>query len=129
MSPAQSAQSAPLTERGEFEAYARHLQDAAMYIKMVKEQLVPHRSVSVLMLRWEEDLGVEADMLLLEKVFRDRYNYSTEKWVIPTVPNPSIKLSYQMASFLENAGPDHLLIVYYAGHGFVGQDNHLYWAW
>ncbi|KAL0466751.1 hypothetical protein QR685DRAFT_87048 [Neurospora intermedia] len=129
VSPAQqAAQSAPLTERGEFEAYARHLQDAAMYIKMVKEQLVPHRSVSVLMLRWEEDLSVEADMLLLEKVFRDRYNYSTEKWVIPTVPNPSIKLSYQMASFLENAGPDHLLIVYYAGHGFVGQDNHLYWA-
>lgn len=97
-----------------------------IYQQTLKTQ---HTSVSVLMLRWEEDTSVEPDLLALEKVFRERYNYHTEKWAIPTVLNPSIKLGVQMASFLENAGPDHLLIIYYAGHGYVGPDNQLYWAW
>ncbi|KAK4121041.1 hypothetical protein N657DRAFT_683158 [Parathielavia appendiculata] len=116
-----------LTERDEFEAFARHLQDAAIYIQ--QQTLKPkHTSVSVLMLRWEEDTSVEPDLLALENVFRERYHYHTEKWAIPTVPNPSIKLGVQMASFLENARPDHLLVIYYAGHGYVGPDNQLYWA-
>ncbi len=117
-----------LPERDEFEAFARHLQDAALYIQ--QQTLKPkHTSVSVLMLRWEEDTSVEKDLLALEKVFRERYHYHTDKWTIPTVPNPSIKLGVQMASFLDNARPDHLLIIYYAGHGYVGPDNQLYWAW
>ncbi len=99
-----------------------------MYIQ--QQTLRPkHTSVSVLMLRWEEDTSVEKDLLALEKVFRERYHYHTDKWTIPTVPNPSIKLGVQMASFLDNARPDHLLIIYYAGHGYVGPDNQLYWAW
>lgn len=92
-------------------------------------QKSPYSSVSVLLLRWEEDESVEQDLLALEAVLRERYNYHTDKWNIPTVPNPSIKLGVQMASFLDNARPDHLLIIYYAGHGFVGADDHLYWAW
>lgn len=88
----------------------------------------PYTSVSVLLLRWEEDTSVEPELLSLEAVFRDKYNYRTERWNIPTVPNPSIKLGVQMASFLENARPDHLLIIYYAGHGYVGADEQLYWA-
>lgn len=87
-----------------------------------------YTTVSVLMLRWEEDTTVEADMATLDQVFRDRYNYRTERWNIPTVPNPSIKLGVQMAQFLENARQDSLLIIYYAGHGYVGSDNQLYWA-
>lgn len=99
-----------------------------MYIQ--QQTLKPkHSGVSVLMLRWEEDTAVEPDLAALEKVFRERYHYQVDKWAIPTVPNPSVKLGVQMASFLESARPDHLLIIYYAGHGFVGQDNKLYWAW
>ncbi|KAK1750555.1 zinc finger Y-chromosomal protein 1 [Echria macrotheca] len=118
---------APLPERHDFEAFARHLQDACMHIyqRGLKSQ---HTSVSVQMLRWEEDTSVEADMLTLEKVFQERYNYHTARWTIPTVPNPSIKLGVQIASFLENASLDHLLIIYYAGHGYVGSDGQLYWA-
>ncbi|KAK3378614.1 hypothetical protein B0H63DRAFT_398155 [Podospora didyma] len=116
-----------VTQRHDFESFARHLQDAAMHI--YQQTLRPqHTGVSVLMLRWEEDTSVEPDLLALEKVFRERYNYHTDKWAIPTVHNPSIKLGVQMASFLENASPDHLLIIYYAGHGYVGPDNQLYWA-
>ncbi|KAK4234425.1 hypothetical protein C8A03DRAFT_37799 [Achaetomium macrosporum] len=116
-----------LHERDEFEAFARHLQDAAIHIQ--QHMLRPkHTGVSVLMLRWEEDTSVEPDLLALEKVFREQYHYHTDRWAIPTVPNPSIKLGVQMASFLDNARPDHLLIIYYAGHGYVGPDNQLYWA-
>ncbi|KAK4190697.1 hypothetical protein QBC35DRAFT_377268 [Podospora australis] len=118
---------APIPERHEFEAFARHLQDAAMHI--YQQTLKPqHTSVSVLMLRWEDDTAVEQDMSALEKVFVERYNYHTDKWAIPTVPNPSVKLGVRMAEFLDNARPDHLLIIYYAGHGYVGADGQLFWA-
>ncbi|KAL2874287.1 hypothetical protein SGCOL_010549 [Colletotrichum sp. CLE4] len=88
----------------------------------------PYDSVSVLLLRWEEDTSAEADLAALENILRDRYNYQTNRWAIPTVPNPSIKLGVQMASFLEHARPNHLLIIYYAGYAYSGLDNQLYWA-
>lgn len=88
----------------------------------------PYDSVSVLLLRWEEDTSAEADLTALENILRDRYNYRTDRWTIPTVPNPSIKLGVQMASFLEHGRNNHLLIIYYAGYGYVA-DNQLYWAW
>ncbi|KAF3359389.1 hypothetical protein VDGD_01526 [Verticillium dahliae] len=122
-----AAPEAPLAERHDFESFARHLQDAAMLIQRQTERL-PYAHVSVLLLRWEEDATVEADLGALETILRDRYNYATERWNIPTVANPSIKLGVQMASFLEHGAPDHLLIIYYAGHGYVGADNQLYWA-
>ena len=89
----------------------------------------PYTSVSVLLLRWEDDLTVEQDLLQLQKVFQERFNYHTESWCIPSCPNPSIKLTVQMAQYIEYARSDHLLIVYYAGYGFVGSDHNLYWAW
>lgn len=89
----------------------------------------PYSHVSVLLLSWEDDPSVDQDVAAFEAILRSKYNYVTRRWQIPTVPNPSIKLGVQMASFLENARPNHLLIIYYAGHGFVGSDGHLYWAW
>jgi hypothetical protein len=88
-----------------------------------------HIQASQSFLRWEDDLSVEQDLLQLQKVFRERFNYRTESWSIPSCANPSIKLTMQMASYIEYARSDHLLIVYYAGYGFVGPDHHLYWAW
>ena len=89
----------------------------------------PYAHVSVLLLSWQEDASVDDDMTALELVLQEQYNYSTQRWQIPTVPNPSIKLGVQMASFLEHARPNHLLIIYYAGRGYLGPDNQLYWAW
>lgn len=88
-----------------------------------------YTDVSVLLLRWEEDESVNEDLLALEQVLQKQYNYHTERWQIPTVANPSIKLGVQMAAFLDQARSNHLLIIYYAGHGYVGSDGHLYWAW
>jgi len=119
---------APPPERTDFESFARHLQDAAMLIYAQANRSL-YTSVSVLLLRWEDDLSVEQDLLQLQKVFRERFNYRTESWSIPSCPNPSIKLTMQMAQLIEHARPDHLLIVYYAGYGFVGSDHNLYWAW
>lgn len=99
-----------------------------MLIKRQTERS-PYTSVSVLLLRWEDDISVESDVASLENILRDRYHYQTERWNIPTVANPSIKLGVQMASFLEHARPNHLLIIYYAGYGYVSSDNQLYWAW
>lgn len=90
----------------------------------------PYTSVSVLLLRWEDDLTVKEDLLQLQKVFQERFNYRTESWTIPNCPNPSVKLTMQMANHIEyNTRSDHLLIVYYAGYGYVGSDHNLYWAW
>ncbi|KID95181.1 Zinc finger, C2H2-like protein, partial [Metarhizium majus ARSEF 297] len=122
-----TAHDVPLSERQDFESFARHLQDAAMLIQRQTEK-PPYGDVSVLLLSWEEDHSVDDDVVAFEQVLQNKYNYATHRWQIPTVPNPSIKLGVQMASFLENARPNHLLIIYYAGHGYVGVDGHLYWA-
>ncbi|KAG6040227.1 hypothetical protein E4U41_001204 [Claviceps citrina] len=116
-----------LSERQDFESFARHLQDAAMLIQRQTER-PPYSHVSVLLLSWEEDPSVAEDTAAFEAILQNKYNYATHRWQIPTVPNPSIKLGVRMASFLESSRPSHLLIIYYAGHGFVGGDGHLYWA-
>ncbi|CAG8953290.1 hypothetical protein HYFRA_00003497 [Hymenoscyphus fraxineus] len=125
MPPVQDA--APPPERTDFESFARHLQDAAMLI-YAQANRSPYTSASVLLLRWEDDLSVEPDLASLEKAFREIFNYRTETWSIPSCPNPSVKLSMQMAQHIEFARSDHLLIVYYAGHSFIGTDHNLYWA-
>lgn len=89
----------------------------------------PYADVSVLLLSWQGDSSVHDDLGALEQIFQKHYNFATQRWQIPTVPNPSIKLGVQMASFLDHARPNHLLIIYYAGYGYVGSDGHLYWAW
>ncbi|KAJ2905531.1 C2H2 finger domain-containing protein [Zalerion maritima] len=117
----------PNPQRNDFESFARHLQDAAMMI-YTQTNNSPYASVSALMMRWEEDTSMDPDMAHLEHVLRERYNYHTERWNIPTCANPSIKLGVQVASFLENARPDHLLLIYYAGHGYMSSENQLFWA-
>ena len=123
-----AARNKPVDTRPNFEAFARHLQDAAMLIYR-QTQKSPYTDVSVLLLRWEEDVAVEPDLAALEETLREKYNFGTQRWNIPTVANPPIKLGVQMASFLEHAHPDRLFIIYYAGHSYVSPDDHLYWAW
>lgn len=98
-----------------------------MYIYGKMQRRPPYKNASVLLIRWEDDTATERDLVGLENVFREKYHYHTDKWAIPTCANPSIKLSVQMASFIE-ARNDHLLIIYYAGHSYVGPDKEVYWA-
>ncbi|KAI5861215.1 hypothetical protein GGS23DRAFT_158421 [Durotheca rogersii] len=117
----------PPPERHEFESFARHLQDAAMLIYR-QTQKSPYTKASVLLLSWSEDNSVEEDLVGLDQVLRDRFNYRTERFAIPATATASTKLGIRMASFLERAGPDHLLIIYYAGYAYAGADNQLFWA-
>ena len=87
-----------------------------------------YSDVSVLMLKWEDDDSADHDLSSLEHLLRTTYHYRTQTWQIPSCPNPSTKLGVKIASFLENPKPDHLLIIYYTGNGYVGSDGHLYWA-
>ena len=98
-----------------------------MYIQQQTET-TSYVEASVLMLRWEEDDLIDKELAELEKVFQMNYHYRTQRWLIPHGPNPTAKLSAHVAQFLDNARPNNLLIIYYAGHGFVGTDNQLYWA-
>ncbi|KAJ2988824.1 hypothetical protein NUW58_g3775 [Xylaria curta] len=93
-----------------------------------QSQRSPYSKVSVLLLRWEDDTAAELDLVALEQVLRERYSYRTDRWVIPAILNPSMKLGVRLASFLEPAGPEHLLIIHYAGFSFVSSDKQLYWA-
>lgn len=99
-----------------------------MYIYGKMERRSRYKKVSVLLLRWKEDAARESEVSEIEKVLDGRYGYHIEKWTIPTCPNPTLKLSVQMGSFIDQAGSDHLLIIYYAGHSYVGPDNQVYWA-
>ncbi|EPE06644.1 zinc c2h2 finger domain containing protein [Ophiostoma piceae UAMH 11346] len=123
----QSSPSAP-SERQDFEAFAKHLQDAAIYIYN-QGQKMPYAQVSALLLKWDDDLPAAAEVSSLEHILHDRYNFRTERWGIPSVPNPMAKLSNKITDFLDSqVDADHLLIIYYIGHGHNGSDNQLYWA-
>jgi hypothetical protein len=99
-----------------------------MLIQRQTERQV-YTDVSVLMLRWKDDDQVDHDLDSLEKLFQNQYHFRTQRWSIPSVANPSSKLGVQMDAFLDQAKPDHLLIIYYAGHGYIGSDGQQFWAW
>lgn len=89
-----------------------------------------HTSVSVLMLRWDGE-GTEtpkADTDTLEHLLRERYGYTIHRYSITAGARASLKLGVRIRSFLESQGPEHLLIVYYAGCSVLGTDNELYWT-
>lgn len=85
-------------------------------------------NVSVLLLRWADDPTASADIDALEQTFHSHYHYNTQRWLIPSDANPTLKLLQHLASFLDNTPRNHLLIIYYAGYGFVRSDDQLYWA-
>ncbi len=99
-----------------------------MYIYQQGQKL-PYAQVSALLLKWDDDLAASNDLAALEHVLHDRYNFHTERWGIPAVANPSLALGVRVANFLNQASADHLLIIYYVGHGYIGPENQLYWAW
>ncbi|KXJ90784.1 hypothetical protein Micbo1qcDRAFT_135059 [Microdochium bolleyi] len=126
----------PLPERFEFEAFARHLQDAAMLICRQTQKPL-HTKASVLILQWEGYGGdgdatgtPAADVRALEHVLHERYRYSTHRYSIPSAAGSrsSLKLGVRVRSFLEEQGPDHLLIVVYAGHSGLDPDGEVHWT-
>jgi hypothetical protein len=115
-------------------------------------QKSPYTNVFVLLLQWEEtkedraeereeeddeelpsknthdhNAAVDPELAALEQVLHERYNYCTERWSIPAVSSASLKLGVRIQKFLEKQARDHLLIVYYAGRAYVGEDSQVFW--
>ena len=90
-----------------------------------------YKGVFVLTLRWEQgDSGVEQDVEAVHTAFRDNYNYHVEDWQIPNSVNPSVNLTMRLGKFLEYDDPEHLLIIYYVGHGYSAPGGGpSYWTW
>lgn len=77
---------------------------------------IRYSKVQVLMLRWEDDdLGVITELNALEHVFVDLYHYAVQTYSIPS-EKPDKALKRRVLDFLEDDGPETLLILYYAGH-------------
>jgi hypothetical protein len=69
-----------------------------------------------LLLSWQnDDLGVEAEIEPLRRVFEDRYHFEVQEYKIPSI-KPDKTLKKRIFDFLEGDDKDTLLIVYYAGH-------------
>ena len=77
---------------------------------------------------WAEDsLGVVSEVELLRTLLRDTYHYETEDFAIPNTRAQRATLDRILDFKDEYADPDHLLIVYYAGHAERAQHNHCIW--
>ncbi len=80
-----------------------------------------YKEVHVLLLSWEDDdLGVNDEVVELEEVFRKDYCYHTvRKWEIPSL-KPYSTLEDELYRFRKDHSlKDNLLIIYYAGHGYL----------
>ena len=94
-----------------------------------------YNSVRALLVQWEDDdLGVDKEVGKLAAVLSnpqpDGYNFSVERWYIPSSSEeygPEDLLDERLREFRKGAKEDDLLILYYGGHG-GGSPHRLYWA-
>ncbi|KAL8688757.1 MAG: hypothetical protein Q9218_005411, partial [Villophora microphyllina] len=76
-----------------------------------------YTDVTCLLLKWADDnLGVLTEVKNLERIWRDRFNFSTEIWDIPS-EDPEDNLTDKILKFRRGISSTTLVIVYYAGHG------------
>jgi hypothetical protein len=93
------------------------------------QQYQPHRAqkyvaATVLLLTWKEtDLKLEDEWNSLEKMFQLTFNYKVQRFPIPSMRS-QLQLGNAVNEFLiENGLSDHLIIVYYGGHGGPAKDG------
>ncbi|KAI4254921.1 MAG: hypothetical protein LQ352_002818 [Teloschistes flavicans] len=76
-----------------------------------------YTDVNVLLLRWAEDnLDVITEVKKLEKIWRDRFNFTTEIWDIPSDDSEQTLVN-KILQFRRGISKTALVILYYAGHG------------
>lgn len=99
------------------------------------EKYQPHRAqkyvaTTVLLLTWKEtDLDLKEEWDSLEEMFRLTFNYQVQKYSIPS-SRPQIQLGIAVNNFLMNHGKaDHLIIIYYGGHGGRPKDGSTECEW
>ena len=82
----------------------------------------------VLLLNWlEDDLGTESELIEVEAVFKEHFDYTTERWKIPS-KNAQHELFQKIASLTGQVdGQDRLLVIYYGGHGDTNRNGYCTW--
>ena len=124
----------PTTHTTALSAYHIKVEDFVDRLRASVENFFPnnkyrYKEVHVLLLSWEDDdLGVVDEVVELEDVFRKAYGCQTvRRWEIPSL-KPYSKLEDQLYRFRKKySSSDNLLIVYYAGHGYL--DYSRLWKW
>ena len=93
-----------------------------------------YKSVEVLALYWEDgdDPGFKEEAHTLGDVFSVDFRYNVRYYAIPTEQS-HVELDTRINLMLKYQGhPDHLLILYYAGHGDpndnAGEEKLAIWA-
>lgn len=88
-----------------------------------------YTNVHVLMLSWQDDdLGVSKEIHALSRTFTELFSFTVTQHTIPSV-KPERKLNRRVAEFLDDYDDKHhLLIVYYAGHGYLNAQRVPMWA-
>ena len=95
-------------------------------------RLSPYKEVEALLLCWDQscsDMATEMEVEGLKAVFETRFGYNTtvEHLNAQSKKRPQAQLNSKVAMYVENHDdPDTLLIIYYAGHGALGDDGDLY---
>lgn len=126
----------PLTDQNIIKnAHIENVQQFSKDLSAAVQAIWPTRhesrysDVQVLILSWEDDdLGVYKEIDELKRTFRELYKYKVSEWTIPW-DKPERRLNLKVGEFLEeHDDKDHLLIVYYAGHGFLNEQRIPMWA-
>jgi hypothetical protein len=89
---------------------------------------LPHRSCSVLLISWDEqldDLHTREEVDALEAVFKNIFRYTVEKkQLVAGKQSPQIQVQKILVDFVYEFDDENtLLIVYYAGHGVPGKQK------
>lgn len=112
----------------ELQEFASNLQNAANAI-FPGDQMSRYAKVDVILLSWEDEdprLPVSIEIKELAETLKGIYNFDVEEWLIPADDSHN-RLQTKVLQFLDNSNPQHLKIVYYAGHGKL--TNHGQPAW
>jgi hypothetical protein len=113
------------------EEFGKRLQRASQAV-FPNDMKSRYTKVHVLLLCWEDGdpkLPVFRELMKLENIFREDYNFETEVWKIPSEKSHrdlSIKILEVVG--LEDDSRDCLKIVYYGGHGLLALNRQLLWS-
>jgi hypothetical protein len=89
-----------------------------------------YTKVSVLMIQWEDEdpkLPVSLEIEKLYNVFTNIYHFKAETWKIPDQGSHAAT-NRKILDFIEDDSKDHLMIIYYAGHGELTKNRLLSWT-
>ncbi|PMD33871.1 hypothetical protein L207DRAFT_589423 [Hyaloscypha variabilis F] len=112
--------------------YHVRLQDFAVELQKATNAVFPgnqtsrYTKVDVILLSWEDedpDLSISSEIRELSDTFTSLYGYQVEEWLIPAEDDSHNKLQVKILQFLWHSDPNHLKIVYYAGHSRLASNG------